>query len=79
MYGSLRAKDGVTILSINNYSIRDQCQNAGVAFFFKQWGGVRRKLAGRQLDCREWNEMPAAYDLDRSRQDISTGASMKRL
>jgi len=39
-------------------SIRDQCQEAGVAFFFKQWGGVRRKLAGRSLDRREWNEMP---------------------
>jgi protein gp37 len=40
-------------------SIRDQCRDAGVAFFFKQWGGVRRKLAGRELDRREWNEMPA--------------------
>jgi len=39
-------------------SIRDQCQEAGVAFFFKQWGGLRRKLAGRRLDRREWNEMP---------------------
>jgi protein gp37 len=38
--------------------IRDQCQKAGVAFFFKQWGGLRRKLAGRHLDRREWNEMP---------------------
>lgn len=40
--------------------IRDQCREAGVAFFFKQWGGVRKKLAGRQLDRREWNEMPRA-------------------
>jgi protein gp37 len=40
-------------------SIRDQCVDAGVAFFFKQWGGVQRKLAGRRLDRREWNEMPA--------------------
>jgi protein gp37 len=39
-------------------SIRDQCQDAGVPFFFKQWGGVRRKVAGRQLDRREWNELP---------------------
>jgi protein gp37 len=38
--------------------IRDQCRDAGVAFFFKQWGGVRRKVAGRELDRREWNEMP---------------------
>jgi protein gp37 len=40
-------------------SIRDQCVSAGVPFFFKQWGGVQRKLAGRRLDKREWNEMPA--------------------
>jgi len=40
-------------------SIRDQCVDAGVPFFFKQWGGVQRKLAGRRLDRREWNEMPA--------------------
>jgi protein gp37 len=39
-------------------SIRDQCVDAGVPFFFKQWGGVQRKLAGRRLDRREWNEMP---------------------
>ena len=40
-------------------SIRDQCVEARVPFFFKQWGGVQRKLAGRRLDKREWNEMPA--------------------
>lgn len=39
-------------------SLRDQCHGAGVAFFFKQWGGIRRKSAGRSLDRREWNEMP---------------------
>jgi protein gp37 len=42
-------------------SIRDQCVDAGVPFFFKQWGGVQRKLAGRRLDRREWNEMPATW------------------
>jgi len=39
--------------------IRDQCQEQGVAFFFKQWGGVRKKAAGRSLDGRQWDEMPA--------------------
>lgn len=39
--------------------IRDQCLSAGVPFFFKQWGGVRKKLHGRTLDGRTWNEMPA--------------------
>lgn len=38
--------------------IRDQCQVADVAFFFKQWGGVRKKLAGRKLEGRTWDEMP---------------------
>ena len=40
--------------------IRDQCQSAGVAFFFKQWGGVRKKATGRQLEGRTWDEMPEA-------------------
>jgi protein gp37 len=38
--------------------IRDQCRNAGVAFYFKQWGGVFKKRHGRTLDGRTWDEMP---------------------
>lgn len=38
--------------------IRDQCVAAGVPFFFKQWGGVNKKKAGRLLDGRTWDEMP---------------------
>lgn len=38
--------------------IRDQCRHAGVPFFFKQWGGVRKKKTGRLLDGRTWDEMP---------------------
>jgi protein gp37 len=38
--------------------LRDQCERAGVAFFFKQWGGARPKSRGRVLDGREWDEMP---------------------
>ena len=38
--------------------IRDQCQKAGVPFFFKQWGGVNKKKAGRLLQGRTWDEMP---------------------
>ncbi len=41
-------------------TIRDQCRRAGVPFFFKQWGGVNKKKAGRELRGRIWNEMPAA-------------------
>lgn len=40
-------------------SIRDQCITQGVKFFFKQWGGVRKKKHGRVLDGRTWDEMPA--------------------
>jgi protein gp37 len=43
--------------------IRDQCGKAGVVFFFKQWGGVQKKKAGRTLDGRTWDQMPAASEL----------------
>jgi protein gp37 len=38
--------------------IRKQCRAARVPFFFKQWGGVRKTKAGRELDGRTWDEMP---------------------
>jgi protein gp37 len=38
--------------------IRDQCRESKVAFFFKQWGGVRPKTGGRLLRGREWNQYP---------------------
>jgi protein gp37 len=38
--------------------IRDQCLKNNVAFFFKQWGGLRPKSGGRKLDGREWNQFP---------------------
>jgi protein gp37 len=41
-------------------SIRDQCIEAGVAFHFKQWGGVQKKQTGRMLDGRTWDELPTA-------------------
>ena len=39
--------------------IRDRCGEAGVAFFFKQWGGRTPKAGGRTLDGETWDEMPA--------------------
>jgi protein gp37 len=39
-------------------SIRRQCRQYDVPFFFKQWGGVRKKAAGRTLDGRTYDEMP---------------------
>ena len=38
--------------------IRNQCLGAKVPFFFKQWGGVRKKKAGRLLEKRTWDQMP---------------------
>jgi protein gp37 len=38
--------------------IRNQCQVAAVPFFFKQWGGVQKKRAGRLLDGLTWDELP---------------------
>ncbi|HEY9422905.1 MAG TPA: phage Gp37/Gp68 family protein [Thermoanaerobaculia bacterium] len=38
--------------------IRDQCQRAGVAFFFKKWGGHNKKKSGRLLEGRTWDEIP---------------------
>lgn len=38
--------------------IRNQCVRAGVAFFFKQWGGSSPKAGGRLLEGREWNQFP---------------------
>jgi protein gp37 len=39
--------------------IHRKCRKADVPFFFKQWGGVMKKRAGRELDGRTWDEMPA--------------------
>ena len=38
--------------------IRDQCVDAKVPFFFKQWGGKRKSKTGRKLDERTYDEMP---------------------
>lgn len=38
--------------------IRDECKAAGVAFFFKQWGGPRSTSGGKHLDGRTWEEWP---------------------
>jgi protein gp37 len=51
--------------------IRDQCQNSGVAFFFKQVGGRTPKAGGRLLDDKIWDEMPNAWN-----QHIQTWGSV---
>lgn len=44
-------------------SIRDQCREQDVPFFFKQWGGRNKKEAGRTLQGRMWNEMPKEVEI----------------
>jgi protein gp37 len=39
-------------------SVRDQCVATDVRFFFKQWGGVQKSRAGRELDRRTYDDMP---------------------
>jgi len=46
--------------------VRDQCKRQEVAFFFKQWGGPRPKSGGRNLDGREWNELPISWTADQA-------------
>ena len=41
-------------------AIRDRCVDAGVPFFFKQWGGRTPKEGGRELDGRRWDQMPVS-------------------
>lgn len=43
--------------------IRDQCLAAGVPFFFKQWGGLNKKRAGRLLQGRVWDGLPERVSL----------------
>lgn len=40
------------------WDIKQQCENEGVAFFFKQWGGTNKKKSGRLLGDRTYDEMP---------------------
>jgi len=50
-------------------SIRAQTEDAGAAFFFKQWGGLRPKSGGRELDGRTWDEMPDSHPARVGRQE----------
>ena len=41
-------------------SLREQAVDADVPFYFKQWSGPNSRSLGRELDGREWNELPRA-------------------
>ncbi len=44
-------------------SLRDQCEQARVPFFFKQWGGVRKSKTGRELDGKTYDGLPTRVEL----------------
>jgi len=43
--------------------IKEQCESVGAAFFFKQWGGVRKSETGRELEGRSWDGMPTGVSM----------------
>lgn len=51
-------------------NIRAQCGKADVAFFFKQWGGVRKSTTGRSLDGRTYSEFPEREQVEAPALDI---------
>ncbi len=53
-----RPMDGSWVLEI-----KKQCQKSKVPFFFKQWGGVWKKRAGRLLQGRTWDQMPKKSEI----------------
>lgn len=53
-------------------SILEQCRASGVPFFFKQWGGVRKAVAGRHLDDRTYDEFPLSTNGTRQRSTTSS-------
>jgi protein gp37 len=62
-------------------SIRDQCGLAGVSFFFKQWGGLRKSKAGRSLDGQTYDEVPdrgSRVMMDNDRRKRLLAALQKR-
>ena len=42
--------------------VRRQCRAQRVPFFFKQWGGTRKRETGRTLDGRTYGEFPLAFN-----------------
>lgn len=59
-------------------SLHRQCEKQGVAFFFKQWGGIRKKHTGRVFDGRTWDEMPSVDRVSKdapAREHVVTAGS----
>jgi protein gp37 len=62
-------------------SIRDQCADAGVDFFFKQWGGVQKGKHGRTLNGRTYDKMPprAAQPIPTRAERVAIAAALEPL
>ena len=45
------------------WDIKDQCREQEVSFFFKQWGGINKKKAGRELAGMTYDEMPVSVSV----------------
>ena len=60
-------------------SVRRQCRQQNVPFFFKQWGGVRKSKNGRILDGRTYDEMPTAFVANGSVREQHEIAERQRL
>ena len=58
-------------------AIRAQCEEQNVAFFFKQWGGTRKKRTGRRLDGRTWDARPAVPATVGEQQERSSGVPVE--
>lgn len=57
-------------------SIRGQCRAANVPFFFKQWGGVRKGKAGRELDGETCDGMPDTMSIRRAEDTVLATAAL---
>ena len=54
-------------------SIRQQCRAAGVPFFFKQWGGVRKHETGRELNGRTYDALPRLIHRRKIERELIAG------
>ncbi len=60
-------------------TLRDQCWEARVPFFFKQWGGVRKSETGRKLDRKTYDEFPqGAQDVGLERTAVLGGSGQQK-
>ena len=58
MVGNSKGIGPAKRIAAHQRAIRDRCLEAGVPFYFKQWGGVIKRRHGRMLDGRTWDEEP---------------------